>query len=158
IWNTGNGDLRIYAGWDEAATPVSALAANPFGSVAIKPGVGNVNVNSGVDMSGNVLMQAGNNITVQNTSIFVANFSGVDRSLTLNAGNSLQILGSTLEVETGGSGTATLNLAAGAGGITLSGAEGSVFGGCCSATGGGAIASISTTGPFSMLGNSVIEV
>src|SRR5262249_51137320 len=64
IFSSGSNDLRIVAGWNEATTPASAMAANLFLPVSVIPNIGDINVNADISTRGNVLLQSGNNINV----------------------------------------------------------------------------------------------
>ncbi|MCC7487671.1 MAG: hypothetical protein IT529_22085, partial [Burkholderiales bacterium] len=116
---SGPGGLRIYAGWNETASPVSSLVQN--NAPAVTQGTGDINVNgASINMQGNILFQAGRNISVASAVRVENTGSGVTRSVTFNAGNKIHLDGSTVRVDVSGGeagGAATVTFTAGAGGI-----------------------------------------
>ncbi|HZM47229.1 MAG TPA: hypothetical protein VFC14_20595, partial [Burkholderiales bacterium] len=128
IWVTNFGEFRVYAGWDEATSPVSALQNSPSAPVAVLPGVGDINVNANIDMHANTLLRAGHDINVANgkmVSVLGDGFSPAPRSLTVHAGNRVNLDHSLLKVDvSGGEGAAaTIKILAGLGGVMVNGIQ-----------------------------------
>jgi filamentous hemagglutinin family protein len=127
IWNTSTGELRIYAGWDEALTPVTSLAAAsqvPFASAAsavrVVPGVGDINVMGMIDMQGNTLLRSGRDVNVNSQTVSVVSSVG-SRFLTVQADRKVMLDHSLLRVDvSGGEGAAaTIKILAGTGGVEV---------------------------------------
>jgi hypothetical protein len=162
IWNTGEGELRIYAGWDEAARPAlgmgnpNSIQSDPFSAIPVIQGVGNININGNVEMQGNTLLRAGHDINVANgKTVVVASFLG-SRTLTVHAGNKVNLDHGRLEVRVdGGEGfSAAVKVLAGAGGVNI-------VGGNSGPSGSGGLYSIvarADSGFFTSGGNATIQI